>query len=395
MLREFVNEGVLILADDSHFDKLKKTSGELVKKLKNKNKILSYTMTALDSQVSIENPEIIEVKELITKNWTTFLSNVKDTPLAYIRAVMLDALSDLAKDIINATIIWNAGRDAIKYKVLVDKEKNILRKFLLELGERVEQEAILRWSFKDIELSEAYAKNQTYLPIDKAKIEAHLKAAAGTADYDGENPVSTASTDSWHNFFSKRAGTGIADEVTAALKFLANKSTAKDNAIVEYVTSLQAQLKNQALKSELLWWKESGYSSTVKKGYEQIEECPLQILLASDFANLLPEICPASADFFLIRTMKTICADREVTFGEFLDEITSSSNLCQQFLVQSSGEENTSTLLGFVRGLLWGQLKKEEFKKIVGPDLDTKVKLSYICNWLFHGYQISKLIAIK
>lgn len=54
MLREFVNEGVLILADDSHFDKLK-TSGELVKKLK--NKILSYTLTALNSPVSMEAPK--------------------------------------------------------------------------------------------------------------------------------------------------------------------------------------------------------------------------------------------------------------------------------------------------------------------------------------------------
>lgn len=89
MLQEFLNAQLLPITDEVYFGKLQKVSEALAKSLqKNKSKVLTYTLTALDPDVSVDDPNISEVKELITKNWNTFATNSNDTPVTFIRALM-------------------------------------------------------------------------------------------------------------------------------------------------------------------------------------------------------------------------------------------------------------------------------------------------------------------
>lgn len=124
MLQNYLNANLLLLTDDGDFKKLKKSADDIAKKLvKSKSKIVSYTLTAIDPDLSVDDTDIVEVKDLIIKNWSTFATNVKDTPLTYIRAVILEALSSISDNLNYALLIWFASRNIVKYHKLTGKER--------------------------------------------------------------------------------------------------------------------------------------------------------------------------------------------------------------------------------------------------------------------------------
>lgn len=132
MLQEFLDANLLPITDESYFEKIKKTADEISKKLtKSKAKVLSYTLTALDPEVPADNPDVNEVKELITKNWSTFSTNSKDTPVTFIRAVILEALQAVSIETSYACLIWLTGRNIQQQFKLIGKEKELVQSFLL------------------------------------------------------------------------------------------------------------------------------------------------------------------------------------------------------------------------------------------------------------------------
>lgn len=138
MLQNYLTANLLSITEDEDVKKLQKSSDDIVKKVfKNKVKIVSYTLAAIDQNVSASNADIIEVKDIIIKNWNTFTANTKDTPVTYVRAVILDALSKVAEDLNMAIIIWYASRNIVKYYSLTGEEKAIVIGFLTEQGNKI------------------------------------------------------------------------------------------------------------------------------------------------------------------------------------------------------------------------------------------------------------------
>src|SRR5690606_31879953 len=120
---------------------------DIAKKLvKSKAKIVSYTLSAIDPDISVENADIVEVKNVIVKNWSTFATNAKDTALTYIRAVILEALSGISDNINNSLLIWFASRNIVQYQKLIGKEKEIILEFISKLGNDINQKANREWA---------------------------------------------------------------------------------------------------------------------------------------------------------------------------------------------------------------------------------------------------------
>jgi len=142
MLQNYLNANLLSLTDDGDFKKLKKSADDISKKLaKNKAKIVSYTLSAIDTNISVGNAEIIEVKDVIIKNWSTFTTNAKDSPLTFIRAVMLEALNIISENINHSLLIWFASRNIVQYHKLIGKEKEMILEFISKLGNDINQKA--------------------------------------------------------------------------------------------------------------------------------------------------------------------------------------------------------------------------------------------------------------
>ena len=73
LLQNFLNHQFINIGEDANLTKLKKTCDELVKKLiKNKSKIIPYTLIALDPEVPADDVDVAEVTSNIVKKLADF-----------------------------------------------------------------------------------------------------------------------------------------------------------------------------------------------------------------------------------------------------------------------------------------------------------------------------------
>lgn len=341
MLQDYLNSNLLKLTDDGDFKKLKKSADEIAKKLaKSKTKILSYTLSAIDPDISVENSDIMEVKEIIVKNWSTFATNAKDTPLTYIRAVMLEALSSISNDVNQSLLIWFASRNIVQYHKLIGKEKEIIMEFLTKLGNNINEKANKEWALSNndslskisFELEEIskYALNEDTL-IKYLEDAVGPQNKNGSANFASPNPHWSNSAPSWSYEFPSRAAKGIKTLVDACLKAIVtitneNKNTIQ-NSFTKALEEVQQEVSNRnkslQLRSELLWWKEARYSSSTDRSYDELDKNILEIVLACDYSSFIPVIYPKSVDYFLKESYKGLkgITTEELTLQDFLKNI--------------------------------------------------------------------------
>jgi hypothetical protein len=415
MLQEFLDANLLPITDEGYFDKLKKTAEELTKKLsKNTVKLQSYTLASLDPDVPPDNPDILEVKEMITKNWSTFATNSKDTPITFIRAVMLEALKAVSSEIKYACLIWLSGRNVQQQFKLIGKEKELIHNFLKSLGETVEKTAIENWSLP----SEAKLKKLsvgltefTGATIDKTTLQKLFVWASGPHDeqsvapYKEPNQHWPSAGPPWSYSFAPKAAAAIVQEVNKVLKDQAKEINAAQVQIQEAVNKLLSQTQADLIESnsllqmrtQLLWWKEACYSDNLHQSYRGLQNGLLQILLATDYSTFVPLIYPTSADFFLKETHRSLVKDenKKITMAEILKLVANSKENLKTVISEPPEGLGRITLLNFIRGFVWNKYSFEEFNSCLGfPDI-AETTLSELTIWLFHDSQSLKILTSK
>ena len=412
MLQEFLDANLLPITDEGYFEKIKKTADQIAKRLtKSKVKVLSYTLTALDPDVQADNPNVVEVKELITKNWSTFSTNSKDTPVTFIRAVMLEALQAVSNETDLACLIWLAGRNIQQQFKLIGKEKELIKNFLLSLGKVVETAAIESWTLPSetklqklsVEIKEIFSG-----VLDKGEVEAQLKAAAIYSGWGegGENPQTQAQNSlNWPKFFAERASQGLTDLINKALKKQAKSVSEYQSLIQEVVNKLLSKTQSEILernsllqmRTQLLWWKESCYSTSLNQSYRGQKNGLLQILLANDYSAFVPTIYPTSVDYFLRETHRVLVKDenKKIKVSEIINQVELSRADLKNVFPEPSTEIGRITLLNFIKGFVWNKYTAEQFKNLVGFDDTTEMTLSDFTVWLFHDMQSLKISTSK
>lgn len=403
MIQEFLTNNLIQITEDDNVEKLLKASIVLEKKLsKDKSKIPTFTLIALDPEIKVTDPNVQEVQELIIAKWKTFTANCKDTPLTYIRAVILETLKKLSSDINVANIVFLSGRNVIKHLKLKGKEKELFIQFITELGSRIETtaEENLSIAIQDkIQLISFEIAKIPNITIDASILEENLMAALGHSGHGegGENPYWTNSPAAWSKFYSQKASSGI----TEIIKSLVNKQIAltndSNNKIQEQLKEIINQLLNKIttqsslqLRSELLWWKESCYSNTLGYSYRDAQNGLLQVILALDYSSFIPFIYPQSADYFLKETYRGIISgeDKKIKLSEIFKFIDSSKETLKPLLIDESFEIERISLTQFVKGYVLGKYSIKLLKDIVGISENTELTLSEFTLWLFHDLQV-------
>ncbi len=413
MLQEFLDANLLAITNDEYFNKLKKVADALAKTLqKNKAKILTYTLTALDPEVSVDNPDIIEVKELVSKNWNTFLTNSKDSPVTFIRAIMLEALKSTSSETSSACLIWLASRNIYKHFKLTGKEEALISNFILSLGQTLENSAIENWELPaetKLQKLSIEIKEITTVTIDKTNLQKFLAWASGPTDEQGNitfqepNPQWPNSGSAWSHSFVPKAATAIAQEVNKALKAQAKELTSNQTQIQEAVNKLLVQTQAEILqknsllqmRTQLLWWKEACYSPSIKQSYRNQLNGLLQIILANDYSAFVPYNYPASVDFFLREIHRLLAIDEHKKILDILKLVETSSEILKATLSEPNVETGRISLLNFVKGLVWGKYTVEQFQECVGITENPEITLSDFTVWLFHDFQSLKITTSK
>ncbi|MDD4992121.1 MAG: GTPase-associated system all-helical protein GASH [Paludibacter sp.] len=411
MIQQFLTNNLIQISEDGNVDKLQKASTSLEKKLlKSKSKIIAFTLIALDPEIPVSDPNVQEVQQLIIDNWKTFTSNCKDTPLTYIRAVILEALNTMSKDINIANQIWLTGRNIQKYYKLVGKERELIINFLTNIGNEIEEDAAKTWAihldYKFQELS-IEIKTITGVSIDKVELQNHLKAASihsGLGD-GGENPQYPSHNAAiWPNFFSDRASRGIAEIINKALKKQTDEINIIQNKIQEVIDKIFKQTFEQTIqrnkilemRTQLLWWKESCYSPSIKDSYRGQPIGLLQLIMAKDYVSFVPCIFPSSVDYFLKETHRGIVDKDEIlTFSKILKQIDTSKDILKSIIKESTYDVERVSLFHFISGYIWDKFTMNQFKVVVGLSETIEISLSDFILWLFHDLQVLNSINSK
>ncbi|CAA9200816.1 GTPase-associated system all-helical protein GASH [Flavobacterium collinsii] len=414
MIQDYLNSNLISIVADDDFKKLKKSADDITKKLlKSKAKIQSFTLTAINPNSSADNPNIVEVKDIIIKNWSTFLSNTKDTPLTFIKAVMLEALRNVCVDINNSLVIWFTARNVVKYFSLIGEEKRIIFEFLSNLGHEIDRKANTEWALSDekmlIEKVFNLKEISKYLLNDDNLIK-YLEDAVGPTNSEGKsnfsspNPHLPDEPEEWSHEFPSRAAKGIKNSVDASLKAIVTTINENKEVVQNALNEIDQIKKNSynrdkaaEIKSELLWWKEASYSKSANLSYDEIDQNILSVVLAYDFSAFIPAIYPQAVDYFLKGTYKALkdSSDEVLTIENFILGILKHSEQLKAIFEEGIIAGNECCLLSFCNSLYRNQKDISQFEANVGIPLSTKISRDEFLNWFFHDFQSEKILNIK
>lgn len=414
MLQEYLNANLLAITDEESFKKLQKAADELTKKLlKQRSKIPKYTVAAIDPNIPFDNPEVIEVKDLITKNWSTFTTNAKDTPLTYVRAVLLQALHNSAKDLDIAVLIWLSGRNVSKYFQIGTSERDIIADFLQSIGRTLNQEAYSAWSLfgRDSAQVSVDLKDFPSVILSKETLQKHLEDAVGpsnsqgSSNFDAPNPYWPNSHQGWAHNFAPRAANGIAIVFNKSLKDFSAAAAQNQKNIKEYISSALDTYQQQIfdnimsleLRSQLIWWKEACYSPKFDESYRSFQTGELEFILANDYSALIPIVYPKSVDYFFKETYQNlnIATTEKIAFAELIETVKKFSSTSKKILSDRSDEAGRISLLQFMSGIVWGRYTPDQLHALVGFSPEATIDMGNFALWLFHDFQLEKALKSK
>jgi len=431
ILQTYLNEQHIKTDVPANIDSLNKAVKEVIKYLKRKkikSDFIPYTLVALDPKVKDIDPVVQQVETIIIKNWPAFKNSVtatNDTSTTYVRAVILESLSQLSKDdVATAALVWLTARDVIGHYQL-DTEENSIRALLQELADRVEENGQAAWGishkpqaskFNGVEI---FISEEKAAKIDEESLKEQLLDAMVHSQWSpnaggGKNPHTQAQNSwQWPKFAAENSATGIAKAVNSALsqqaKSLSTISSSIQKSMDDYFAQLQPFFEevNHSIansitannkRSELLWWKQSLYSRSLNVSYRSLDQLNAAVCMAYDLAELVEPIYPESLDYLLRETLKDVHGDlatEEHPLTEWLEDSRSLPENIQSALkaYAEQGEQRKSLLSA------WGNTlySSEPTSFFIETGIDKKAKLtaSDLAVWLFHGLQAQKLATDK
>ncbi|WP_420386633.1 GTPase-associated system all-helical protein GASH [Roseivirga sp.] len=427
ILQSYLTFQHIKVTDESSIDNLKKAVTDIKKLLiKKKPKVITYTLVALDPKIKDTDPVVQEVEDIIIKKWSTFKNNVtatKDKSTTYVRAVILESLSQLAKsDVAFAAMVWHTARDVVQYYHL-DAEKNAIDKLLQNVADSTEVEGQAIWGIgKKIQASQFKGDEVTIntpkaAQIDEGTLKQHLLEAAqhsGWKSYSentGNNPH-PPNNQYWAGYFANNFAKGLSDEINSALfqqsKSLSAISDSVKKSLDSYFAELQpffeeinssfvSSITANNKRSELIWWKQALYSPRLNASYRGLSPLDTAITTAFDLADQVGPICPISVDYLLRETLKDLQgeeADKKKSLGDWLGEISNATVDSKSTLAEHAVEndERKTLLVGLANAVSKGS---EHFFDETGIDSKDEVSLSDLALWLIHGLQANALATAK
>jgi len=427
---DFLAAGLIpIGGDDQIYTKLIKASTNLEEIFKkNKAKVINYTLVALDSNVTENEPVLAEVEDVVTQEWKLIRSQFTNMPIAIYRGIILQALENLGtNDSLFAAIIWHSGCDIFTLYSKKTKESEILSLFLNKMGDIAEEAAIKEWSIdgepKGIRLP------GFQLDIKISNSEVNLKelteyfiAASGPIGSDGNarknpNPNWPAKDSSynshnkeWSYEFAPRAAMGVTNSVNKAFvssnqniknfidAFQKNTNDYFSKLKTDVSAALKETIKNSIAverRSQLLWWKETLYSRTLKKSYRDLDDLGNAVAMAYDLKCLLPTISPVSVMYVLKETFHLVSGKKKkIKLSEIITQLKQKEKnyLIENYFVRTD-INSRSSIVSYLNEILYNGANIEEqilFK--LGVKSDTEVEYDFFSTWILNSLIAQSLI---
>ncbi|HRW98601.1 MAG TPA: GTPase-associated system all-helical protein GASH, partial [Cyclobacteriaceae bacterium] len=265
-------------------------------------------------------------------------------------------------------------------------------------------------------------------PIDQEKLTMLLAAASGPNRQSGEAfPQSLTPNQHWPNNqqhwayqFAPKAANGIADVVDetnkslqAALEKYLKDLNSEMNSYVEAIKSNLEQVTHQIIqtsisasqRTNLLWWKESLYSPSIKQSYRALPPSVAMLALAFDLSKQVSPLYPMSVDFFLKETAVELLTHSnepnkvsELSFTDLIDQLQSEINqqVVAQLLNNAEIKRGRISLVTYLRSVIHTKNETDgDPLQRIGVSGEQKIALPDFAVWCFRIFQVEQLTAAE
>lgn len=331
-LMRFLEIGAINLnGDDTKLEKLRSTAKDLSTELRKvPSKTLSFTMVAADPSIPAADPVIEEAMAALRQRWETVSNAFSGRPVNVLRAVLLDALAQAAReDDAIAVAFVNTARNALAHAETAD-EAPIWREAVSEIETKVDARAEVEWATPEM----IAVKPLKYTPppaswsefhapkIERPSLQARIHSAAGP--WGSVAPPNQHRPDNdpprWSQEFAKQMTNVIADTVEAVAEQLAPSPVDLSGPLSSLAKSVTAHVEAAMVsfsgataglqrRTNLLWWKEALYSPSVHESYLELPVFQASALMALDLHVQVPTFSPASVSAFLKEAIRCLPAE--------------------------------------------------------------------------------------
>jgi hypothetical protein len=227
ILLRFLEIGVVdVGADETKLEKLRTSVQDLVAGLREAPaKAIRYTLVAADPDVVATDPVIEEAMVLLRKHWVTVSNTFQTTPVAIIRAMLLDAVVQCARedDAIGVAFV-NSARNALPY-VPSGSERPIWLDVVTEIERKVDGRAEAEWATPEMisirpltyKSPETKSVNVKKVSADRETLGTMILRAAGPQGGGNQNPHWSNQPQPWATEFATRMTTAVADAIDATV----------------------------------------------------------------------------------------------------------------------------------------------------------------------------------
>lgn len=332
LLTELLHAGLIenLNGDDDRFSKIERAAQTVAQELREQpSQIIRAILAGLDADIPENDSILAQAHKALVAEWKAVRSVHTDMPVNLLRAILLDACNQVAKEDNNAAILWLTAADTLPLLQL-GREETAIRKMLAEWAKCAEEKALagLTLSADDTEQAtigeiqaietpefEAYEVNQDTL-LEK------IEAAVGPSNIRGEtlsdsNPYWSNQQTHWSHQFAPRMQQLLVSELDSlgASLFETNQQ------VQVYLTKLTKTVNNslssqqrwvhqtqqaEQIRLNALWWSEALYSSSLQRSYRELDPVIASIVMAIDLLNTIAKPTPASVSYLLAEAVNRL-----------------------------------------------------------------------------------------
>jgi hypothetical protein len=420
ILLRFLEIGVVnVGADDAKLEKLRASVQGLVAGLKKAPvKSIRYTLVAADPEVVATDPTIEEAMFLLREHWVTISNTFQATPVAIVRAMLLDAVVQCARedDSIGVAFV-NSARNALPY-VSSGNERPIWLDVVTEIERKVDERAEAEWatpemiSIPSISYNGPQAKsvNVKAALSDRNTLNTMILRATGPNGGGNQNPYWPNQPPQWAAEFAPRMTAAVADAIDKTVSEVGLEpidiatpfqvfAQAVSSHVQTALTAFSGATVGLQRRTNLLWWKEALYSPSSHLSYRDLPAFSASALMALDLFQQLPTFSPASVSAFLSEAVNLLPAAVEAKEHNFLDLLREVQALgalaplreaASRLTVAPFGRGSLISLIGHPREA--GPLDASGLKRLGGMDATSTLSPSMWAMYLFREMQAARAV---
>jgi hypothetical protein len=422
ILLRFLSAGLVdVGGDDAKLERLRATADDLAAALgQTPSKTTSFSLIAFDSDAPPSDPVFAEAKAALQNRWATYVNTFAGTPVAVLRAILLDALFKAAAKDDRVGVAFVVSARNVLPLMPNDGGREIWIDVIREVERKVDARAEAEWATPasiivtplSLDMKAAAQLKMSKPTTNREFLTKAFHAAAGPQAggvATNGNPQWPSANGPWVAEFGTRLAAGVGDVIDAVvekinvepfnfapmLQKVGKAISAHVDASLAAVSSATAGLQRRA---DLLWWKESLYSPSAGTSYRELSLSNATALMAFDLFNQIPTFSPASVSAFLretVRCLSDVDKTQPQPISSLLEAVQNASELAG---LRKAAADMVASPLG--RGPLLGLIAhphawsgdKGQFRNLVGIEADTPITASDWAVWIFRELQAARAV---